>query len=821
MASQKDCIAAVQAAAGRELTESEVERVFELAQGRTRRYINEGMTELDAAVRAGKELGDNIRLAATVERASMIRNKVIQRALDERVAGAADPATAVRDIVKLTDAEVRGARLEFLGPFVRRLDESGLTKLMKRADPEFDRAIRRELGALQSGRPHSGPPNKLAKEAADIIHDAQTYARNRQNAAGAWIGQLDDYITFQSHDRDKMRKAGFDAWLNEITPKLSPRTFDDLPNLTPETMQDYLRGAYNALVTGMHEGNKSGMMAGFTGPGNLAKRVSASRKLIFKDADARSAYDEAFAGGNMMDVVTRSLDTAARNTALMNRWGTNPTAMLDGLLERQMTANKGNPSVFNKLKDSFTSRMMAVIDGSAQSPEGQTAASITNVVLASQTVTKLGGVVLSSIPDFAVTASTMRQNGIGVLDAMAQNVLALLPKGAGRKAVAREVATALDSTLAGVASTIHGPDITGRSAKLVELFHRVNGLEWWTGSLKSGVGMMLTSNLGKSAGRDFAALNPRLQRTLARYEITAADWNAARASAAKQADGNTHVLPTQIADPAVRSKFSTYIADQASEAMTEPDAVSRTFTTLGTQAGTAAGAAARIMFQFKSYPVTFFNRTFMREFRDAKAGDIGGMASLIISTTIMGYIAMEMKDIAKGLQPRSVRLASGEATWADGAKALFAAAKQGGGLGFYGDFLLGAPNRFGGPVTDFVVGPAFGTADDALKILQNIIQATAIRDPNANPGREALSSSIKLFRDNAGALGFVPGLAPAVLANTFYGRAALDYLIIHGLQEAVNPGYLQRYQDRIQRQEHREFMLSPAAQQLSVGNLLR
>lgn len=808
MASKSDCIAAVKAAAGRDLSEDQIEQIFEWVQRRTRRHVATGMAPDVAAQRAGRELADETRLAGILEKRNALKNEAAKQAIQDTIVQGRE-AAGLRQAIKDTDASIRGMRQEFFGPLVRELDEAGVMKILKRGDAAFERDVRKEIFALDNGQPHA-TKNTQAQAAAKAISKFNDTTRNAMNDAGAWIGRLDDYIAFQSHDQGKLRKAGFEAWQEFVVPRLSQRTFAELPDTTPEALTEYLRQIYNNLKNGVHETSQPGTIAGFTGPGNLAKRVSHERKLVFKDAEARSDYDETFGRGNLMDNIVRSGNSAARNVALMQRWGTNPQAMFDKLNSEYLAAanRRDDEKAVKALQGAFNQRMMAVVDGTAQVPQDVTLANITSWAQAFQTVTKLGGVVLSSIPDIAVNAATLRHNGVGLFASYANSITSLIPN-AGRRQVAYDASVAIDGALQSLASTIHGTDITGRASKLVDFFHKVNFLEWWTTSMKNGVGTMLTHNLARNAAADFGALSPRLQRTLGQYGIGEVEWGKVRGLAQKAADGREHILPSMIEDAATRQKFQTYVADQISIAMTEPDAYSRTITTWGTQAGTIGGTMARLMMQFKSYPITFMTRTLAREWRDVKTGDVGGMASLIASVSLLGFVSSELKDMAKGREPRSARMLRGEAGYEDYAGAVFAALKQGGGLGFYGDFLFGQPNRFGGPVSDLVLGPSFGTADDAGKLLQGLIQATAVRNPRDNPERDLPMQAIKFFRDNAGALGIVPGMAPAALLNTFYGRLALDTLVIHRLQEAVNPGYQTRYEDRIRREQHREFWLAP------------
>jgi hypothetical protein len=46
--------------------------------------------------------------------------------------------------------------------------------------------------------------------------------------------------------------------------------------------------------------------------------------------------------------------------------------------------------------------------------------------------------------------------------------------------------------------------------------------------------------------------------------------------------------------------------------------------------------------------------------------------------------------------------------------------------------------------------------------------------------------------------------------NLFYTRAALDYLILYHIQEALNPGSLRRMEQKLKKENGQEFLLPPS-----------
>jgi hypothetical protein len=53
--------------------------------------------------------------------------------------------------------------------------------------------------------------------------------------------------------------------------------------------------------------------------------------------------------------------------------------------------------------------------------------------------------------------------------------------------------------------------------------------------------------------------------------------------------------------------------------------------------------------------------------------------------------------------------------------------------------------------------------------------------------------------------------------NLFYTRTALDYLILHNLQELASPGYLKRLEKRLLEDEGRTYWLPPTQSLQPLG----
>lgn len=239
-----------------------------------------------------------------------------------------------------------------------------------------------------------------------------------------------------------------------------------------------------------------------------------------------------------------------------------------------------------------------------------------------------------------------------------------------------------------------------------------------------------------------------------------------------------------------------YFADETNYAVIETDAVSRRlargggFTGSSYRPGTLAGEAIRFIMQFKAFPLAFTNRVLGRALMNAPKGrghQIAHLGTIMAGLTVAGYMAMTMKDMARGIWPprNPLRLDPlSDLAPVPVPSTILASMLQGGALGLYGDFLFGTRTRHGQSFLEAASGPALGSVGQLFQIYESA------RDGDPNAG---------LMLDFA--------LNNTPFINLFYARPALDYLFINELREAVRPGYLARQRQRLKKERGQDYLL--------------
>lgn len=564
----EDCQAVVEAAGGKPISIKELQDMWEELQARADNLRRErpSLSQTALIKQAADDMAAEAQMAARIEmrNAKMNLTKRIRRRgqieeMAKQLGGqrGADLALAMEAKLVGINSAVRGARLSvdatgvalaraWAGGLTAELDKAGLFNAVKSG--QLDRAIARELWALSKGQPPGSSGSKSAQKAATIIHRYQRLSVEAMNREGAWVGQVEGYITRQAHDADRMVTAGYQAWRDAIAPRLDERTFEGVTD-----REKFLRGVYNAVTTGVHldaEGLTGFKDPAFKGPSNLAKKLSANRTLHFKDADAWMDYQQAFGARNIIESILRGLDKAAKSTALMREYGTNPRAEFDADIQYlQETWRDKDPEAVTRLDGGWIKALnnrMDELDGTAASPVNRVLARIGAGVRTWQSMSKLGGVVISALTDVPFKAAELRYQGINLLEGYADGFIALT-RGRG-EGETREIMDLLGAGLEGaighMASRFDGGDhVPGKLSSLANTFFRWTGLTYWTDAQRAGAEIIMARHLGSLKGQAWDALPAETRRVLSLFDIGADEWRALDSVEWAQANGKGHLTP--------------------------------------------------------------------------------------------------------------------------------------------------------------------------------------------------------------------------------------------------------------------------------------
>jgi hypothetical protein len=840
------CIDEIKAASGGKLDDAGATRVLGAVMDRALRYEKDGMNRADAALKAAREMGDEERMAAAIQRRNALmslRARVERRQVIERAPTLFD---GFRAVIHGINTPIAGGRMSAAGEWrglhgkymmmTADLERAGLLASMRKG--LFDRELAREMYAL--AQPH-GEGEKIASvtghaqafAAAQILHKFQELARNDVNKAGAWIGAYDGYIARTSHDPDAIRRAGFEEWRQVVMENLDQdRTFEGI-----EDPEAFLRGVYNALITGTHltqEGMQGFKDPAFQGPGNLGRRLSQGRELHWRDADAWMNYREMFGeSGSLLRTVISGLDRSARWTAIMRRFGTNPRAELEGDLKYfRETQRDTAPEKVNALQDAEKAiwNRFDELDGTANRPVNRLFAKVAGWTRLDQAFAHLGGLALTHLSAGMTRAAEFRHHGIGFLESYGDYLTSFV-RGRGFGANQREVAAELGAGFDGVLGDIRAPfdpddSVAGTASFISNQYFKATGITYLYNAMKTGANFMLSHNLGRQIAQSFGELKPELTNKLSGYGIDADRWDMLRTApdhatangktyltprAARNVDGaaiekwlrDHAVLMGDSSQPTIDREIDrfreqlamslhAYFADTADRALITPGIEEKAILRRGTRPGTPEGEAARFFAQFKIWPTALVTQALGREFYAGGAGAfrsrpmlsaVAGIAHMAVAGMVFGYLRDAVNDLAGGRNPPDPNAPE---TW-------LAGLAHGGALGIFGDFLFGESGRSSGGLPSAVAGPVLGTSAYVIYDIWNRLKEQA-EGKRADVGPEL----VRLI-NNA-----VP------FTNLFYLRGLWNYAVVYQIQEAMNPGYLRRMEQRARHDRGTTYWLSPS-----------
>ena len=468
-----------------------------------------------------------------------------------------------------------------------------------------------------------------------------------------------------------------------------------------------------------------------------------------------------------------------------------------------------------------------------------------------QAMSKLGGATISAFSDIPLAAAELMSQGVSFGKAYGSGLKSIFTGRGSKeiKAVANSIGLGLDGMLGSVHAKFGSVDsVPGAMTKLMQKFFRYNLMSWWNDSHRTGMALTMANNLASYRSKKFADLPDAVKETLEMYHINEAEWDVYSQYGVGEgvdlpddymlADGIDAMPDDAIAnyvfkskkqtdtflngesldkldhlsakekveklkelnligllDPEaikfdLKNKLNTMYINRADSGVIMPGAWERDFQTQGAQVGTASGEFWRFFMQFKTFPITVLRRAVGREFhRNGKTVLSTSMAQMIAGTTLFGYFAMSMKDIARGREPRQVPFFSDDLTTGQSFKILSQAMTQGGGFGIYGDFLLGEYNRYGRSALSSIAGPTFGQIDEVAALFSQLKSGDT----------DIAAESFKLLINNT------PGI------NLFYLRSMLNYMILYDMQEMLNPGYLRRMERRIMKDNNQAFYMPPSS----------
>ncbi|WP_020695443.1 hypothetical protein [Reyranella massiliensis] len=844
------CKAAIKEAYGDKLTDAEADRLTQNLTDKAAEMIRSkrAVSDSEALTLATIELAETAKRTAMLEQRERYFNVERKKerdtlrnsdewkmrpgdAIEAQIWGIEGPQAGA---ARSTEVLQKGHTERLTTALGTKLRESGMDKAIKTLDRDGDMNVWIEMSRARGGSdPASG--NEVATKLGKIYAEAIHASVLRMNDGGAYIRELAGFVVSRSYDRMKVRGAGGEADFQDFMKFWTEpgrldigKTFPHIDPSNSTALTQELRELWTSFSTGHHgTGQSNDWLTAFKGgSSNVAKKVGHSRSIQFETAKGEFEIMEKYGTGNVHENVMLALRRAGRTRGILDMWGPAGRAAMRADVEdakASMLKVLNDPASTDEMRQAATKQIEKLqsrrieqafdyIDGTSSIQGTMTGATLLNRARLFGSWTLLNNGILGSLPDIANRAGELKWLGQSFTEGNLKGIGAIFSgaPSAEKRAFAARVVVASDSFTSELLERFDaGSSPDGKWSKRVDLTNTLNGQRYLNDVLKTQSAMDIGVTLGAQKDLARAALDARLRTTFDRYSITDSDWDYVRTHTIKDHNGLDFVVSDAIhqeSDAAIRKmmgrenaseaeirkfkddfelKWSSMFYDIVRNAATDPNAKTRFHATLGTQAGTPAGEIVRTLTQFMSYPIGAIQHHLGRELYRGGSANVSGMVHLIIATTVYGAIANAALDVIKGKTPFIPE------DGGDYVQMFGKAMARGGGLGFFYDKVIADWGRGGGA---HLLGPTVGTVADFAKLTQHLKEVW-VDDKGHNLGSESLST--------------ISRHTPYV--NLFYTKAAWEFVVLNGLMESVNPGYLGRMERRLERENHQQLLLPRSA----------
>lgn len=817
---RQECINQVKQAAGRELTQAEIKGIEDRINAAHKRLAQNSpdwlaKTREERFTAAAKVAAEQLEHEAQLKKFRVAKTILARKQVDDFVAayikagGRGGRLGALNRMVAFSaDAQANfpsiESRFHSLSNYTvgRLLDQFSKAQGKKNFLWEEKSNIHDIIRAMFGEK----VDNPEAKKTAEVWHETAEFLRRRFNAEGGQIGKLDNWALPQQHSQDRVAKAGPDQWIADIIGKLdrSKYVHEDGRRFTDKEM--------NKLLDQIHETIATGGMNKLSGSGAkvssmLANRHADSRKLFFKDAQSWIDYQDKYGTHNLQDVMIEHIQRLSRDIASLETFGPNPDYMFRSLLNDYSSADaRSDRANAYKVRHerNKTESLYNYVTGKTLPVGNRRLAESADFLRQWLISSRLGSALLSSFSDVGTMRLLAKVNNLPQMQLWNNTLRGFNPTDADFKRLARRSGLGLDSVLGEVNRFGMGTLSPSKARVLSNAVMRASGLNYWTDANKIGFGTTMMSAYGhlvKTVDR-MDKLDPQ-DHKIARTKADQKTWDIWRMAEQEDWGGgnDTMLTPESIMridnkrltdagykDPegvklrAMQSLLGAVI-EEADLGVTTPGLRDQHWMTGRFQRGTVTGELGRSFMLFKSFPISFVMKHWARaSAMDGRYGTAKYIASLMVSTTLLGALAYQAKQLSSGNNPDDMDTLT---FWQN-------ALLQGGGLGLYGDLLLSDHTRYGSGAFESLLGPVFGEMDDVIKILQGIPVNAVDGKPQQTGG-----DIVKL----------VKGLTP--FGNLWYTKAVTNHMIFNQAQEWLSPGYLERSEARAKKQFNTSYWWAP------------
>lgn len=627
-------------------------------------------------------------------------------------------------------------------------------------------------------------------DAARAWHGVNEQLRQRYVDAGGDMDKIERYVP-QSHNPERMLDGDKDGskWAKFIAPLLDRSQYKTLAGdpMDDAQLHEFLLKAWETLVTNGANKERSGVKRG------VANRHASSRQLFFADADSWLKYHNEYGASSLFEMMESHLRRMSSDTGILEYLGPNPDGQIRASINAERTRLSAAHDIeglnkldaqekdallyYNYLAGNLERRPPAASWlGKALDKTFDTLHAISNLLLGSSAIT--------SISDNATIQLTAKVNELNGADVFVKQLRQLDPTDTRYKTWMEN--SGLTADVYRMQMSRFGAEFARSTwARRVSDYQmRLSLLPAMTRWRKQAFLTVMSNTVGKMT-RDltFDQLVARDHKTMKAYGVDRETWDIWRLAKTREEGFGGTLLdanaiydipdvdlfklgldPLKVKREAV-SKLLGILHSESRMAVVEPGVRERATIAKLSSMPRGFGYLLSAFLQFKTFPIALSTRHLGRAL-SLPGKQMGAyLGGLVGGMTVMGAVALQANSLLTGRDLRDM----------NDKKFLVAAWLKGGSLGIFGDFLYGTQNMQGKSALEILAGPIGGLLSDVTNIALHMGHGEY---------------------DKAADLAIRLGKQVTPTSSVWYLKAAWDHYVFDQLQEAANPGYLARMQQR-------------------------
>ena len=351
--------------------------------------------------------------------------------------------------------------------------------------------------------------NHIAKQISDELGTMYEGYRTRFISAGGNIGNLgDDFGLTTIWHGDKLKDAGVQQWLDDALNNIDRSKYVDTDGnpLTNDQIKNLINHSYDSITTdGLNTLNIGEVRQG---SGKATNRMSQSRVLHWKNADAWLEMQQKYGALPFVDLIDSHIDTMAKNIALVEKFGSNPNRAFDILSQEAKRIDGDNGIKTNILTDGIRrANTMYDVFAHRNMNNGSEVWSALGVAYRAWNIsTMLGSALFANLSDIAPMIKLARMHNLSVTKLIGNLASELNPLNQTDKEISFSLGIAVDEITSSL-GRFASEDLTSvydRASQLARVSNtaastvmRASLLNAWTRATKSAWSKLLMNKYAK------------------------------------------------------------------------------------------------------------------------------------------------------------------------------------------------------------------------------------------------------------------------------------------------------------------------------------